>query len=88
MIFTKGLAKQLAKKGIRADAVAPGPFRAALRVTGGQPPDKLPQFGADAPIGRPGQPAELAGIDVLRASPESGCSTGQVFAAVGGRGGP
>ena len=60
----------------------------ALQVSGGQPPDKLPQFGADAPIGRPGQPAELAGIDVLLALPESGCSTGPVFAAVGGRGGP
>ncbi|MGE0719622.1 MAG: SDR family oxidoreductase, partial [Alphaproteobacteria bacterium] len=67
---------------------APGPFWTALQVTGGQLPDKLPEFGAQSPMGRPGQPAELAGIYVLLASPESSYSTGQVFAAVGGRGGP
>ncbi|MDB5801042.1 MAG: short-chain dehydrogenase/reductase [Rhodocyclales bacterium] len=88
MIFTKGLAKQLAKKGVRVNAVAPGPFWTPLQVTGGQPPDKLPSFGEDTPMGRPGQPAELAGIYVLLASQESSYSTGQVFAAVGGRGGP
>ncbi len=88
MIFSKGLAKQLAPKGIRVNAVAPGPFWTPLQVTGGQPADKLPQFGADSPMGRPGQPAELAGIYVLLASPEASYSTGQVFAAVGGRGGP
>jgi NAD(P)-dependent dehydrogenase (short-subunit alcohol dehydrogenase family) len=88
MIFTKGLAKQLAKQGIRANAVAPGPFWTALPVTGGQPPDDVAEFGKETPMGRPGQPAELAGIYVLLASPESSYSTGQVFAAVGGRGGP
>jgi NAD(P)-dependent dehydrogenase (short-subunit alcohol dehydrogenase family) len=88
MIFSKGLAKQLAPKGIRVNAVAPGPFWTPLQVTGGQPADKLPEFGADSPMGRAGQPAELAGIYVLLASPEASYSTGQVFAAVGGRGGP
>ena len=88
MIFTKGLAKQLAPKGIRVNAVAPGPFWTPLQVTGGQPQDKLPQFGKDTPLGRPGQPAELAAIYVLLASPEASYSTGQVFGAVGGRGGP
>jgi NAD(P)-dependent dehydrogenase (short-subunit alcohol dehydrogenase family) len=88
MIWTKGLAKQLAKQGIRVNAVAPGPFWTALQVTGGQPADKIPEFGMDSPMGRPGQPAELAGIYVLLASPESSYSTGQVFAAVGGHGGP
>lgn len=88
MIFSKALAKQLAPKGIRVNAVAPGPFWTPLQVTGGQPADKLPEFGADSPMGRAGQPAELAGIYVLLASPESSYSTGQVFAAVGGRGGP
>lgn len=88
MIFTKGLAKQLAKKGIRVNAVAPGPFWTPLQVTGGQLPDKLPNFGKDTPMGRPGQPAELAGIYVLLASHESSYATGQVYGAVGGRGGP
>jgi hypothetical protein len=87
-IFTKGLAKQLAKQGIRVNAVAPGPFWTPLQVSGGQPPDKLPEFGADTPLGRPGQPVELAPIYVLLASRESSYSTGQVFGAVGGRGGP
>jgi NAD(P)-dependent dehydrogenase (short-subunit alcohol dehydrogenase family) len=86
MIWTKGLAKQLVKQGIRVNAVAPGPFWTALQVTGGQPPDDLPTFGQHTPMGRPGQPAELAGIYVLLASPESSYSTGQVFAAVGGAG--
>ncbi|MFO1399170.1 MAG: SDR family oxidoreductase [Burkholderiales bacterium] len=88
MIFTKGLAKQLAKQGIRVNAVAPGPFWTPLQVTGGQPPDKLPSFGQDTPMGRPGQPAELAPIYVLLASAESSYATGQVYGAVGGRGGP
>jgi NAD(P)-dependent dehydrogenase (short-subunit alcohol dehydrogenase family) len=90
MIWTKGLAKQLAKgkKGIRVNAVAPGPIWTPLQVTGGQKPDKLPQFGADTPLARPGQPAELAPLYVLLASAESSYSTGQVFGAVGGRGGP
>jgi NAD(P)-dependent dehydrogenase (short-subunit alcohol dehydrogenase family) len=88
MIFTKGLAKQLAPKGIRVNAIAPGPVWTPLQVTGGQPIEKLPEFGKDTPMGRPGQPAELAALYVLLASPESSYSTGQVFAAVGGRGGP
>jgi NAD(P)-dependent dehydrogenase (short-subunit alcohol dehydrogenase family) len=88
MIFTKGLAKQLAKKGIRVNAVAPGPFWTPLQVTGGQVPDKIPEFGKETPMGRAGQPAELAGIYVLLASNESSFSTGQTFAAEGGRGLP
>ena len=88
MNFTKGLAKQVAPKGIRVNAVAPGPVWTPLQPSGGQPTDKLPEFGADTPIGRPGQPAELAPIYVLLASNEASYSTGQVFGAVGGRGGP
>jgi hypothetical protein len=87
-IFTKALAKQLAKKGIRVNAVAPGPIWTPLQPSGGQLPDKLPQFGADSPMGRPGQPAELAPLYVLLASNEPTYSSGQVFGAVGGRGGP
>lgn len=88
MIFTKALAKQLVKQGIRVNAVAPGPFWTPLQVTGGQPADALAEFGTETPMGRPGQPAELAAIYVLLASHESSYATGQVYAAVGGRGGP
>ena len=88
LIFTKDLAKQLVDKGIRVNAVAPGPFWTALQVTGGQFPDDIPEFGKQSPLGRAGQPVELSGIYVLLASDESSYSTGQVFAAVGGKGGP
>jgi len=88
MIFTKALAKQLAKKGIRVNAVAPGPIWTPLQVAGGQLPGKMGEFGANTPLGRPGQPAELAALYVLLASQEDSYSTGQVFGATGGRGGP
>jgi len=87
MIFTKGLAKQLARKGIRVNAVAPGPVWTPLQVTGGQPTSKLPTFGQNTALGRAGQPAELAALFVLLASPEASFSTAQVFGAAGGRGG-
>ncbi|PZO79114.1 MAG: NAD(P)-dependent oxidoreductase [Mesorhizobium amorphae] len=86
--FTKSLAKQLAPKGIRVNSVAPGPIWTPLQPSGGAFPDKLPEFGADSPLGRPGQPGELAGLYVLLASQEGSYSTGQVFGAVGGSGGP
>jgi NAD(P)-dependent dehydrogenase (short-subunit alcohol dehydrogenase family) len=89
MNFTKGLAKQLAPKGIRVNAIAPGPVWTPLQVVeGGKQPDEVKQFGADSPLGRPGQPAELAALYVLAASGEAGYSTGQIFGAVGGNGGP
>jgi NAD(P)-dependent dehydrogenase (short-subunit alcohol dehydrogenase family) len=88
MIFSKGLAKQLASQGIRVNAVVPGPVWTPLQVTGGQPPDKIPEFGSDPPIGRCGQPTELAPIYVLLASKDASYATGQVYGAVGGRGGP
>lgn len=86
--FTKSLAKQLAKQGIRVNAIAPGPYWTPLQVTGGQPPSKVEQFGNDSPMGRPGQPAELAPIYVLLASQESSYATGQVYGAAGGSGNP
>ncbi|TPK76111.1 SDR family oxidoreductase [Mesorhizobium sp. B2-4-17] len=88
MNFAKSLAKQVAKKGIRVNAVAPGPIWTPLQPSGGQFPEKLPQFGSDTPMGRPGQPGELASIYVLLASQEDSYATGQVYGAVGGRGGP
>jgi hypothetical protein len=86
--FTKSLAKQVAKRGIRVNAVAPGPYWTALQVTGGQLPDKIPNFGANTPLGRPGQPVEIAPVYVLLASAEATDVTGQVYGASGGRGQP
>jgi len=88
MIFTKGLAKQLVKKGIRVNGVAPGPFWTPLQVSGGQTPEKLQKFGGDTPMGRPGQPAEIAPIYVQLASTEASYETGQIFGASGGAGNP
>lgn len=84
--FAQALAKQLAPKGIRVNAVAPGPFWTALQVSGGQPKEDLPQFGADTPMGRAGQPVEIAPIYVLLASDEASYITGEVYAATGGSG--
>ncbi len=88
MIFTKGLAKQLTKQGIRVNAVAPGPFWTPLQVCGGQTQEKLQKFGGDTPMQRPGQPAELAAVYVLLASTEASYITGQVYGASGGKGNP
>ena len=83
--FTKSLAKQLAPKGIRVNAIAPGPVWTPLQPSGGQPPDKLVTFGQDTPFGRPGQPAELASAFVLLASQESSYVTGEVYGVTGGK---
>jgi NAD(P)-dependent dehydrogenase (short-subunit alcohol dehydrogenase family) len=88
LIFTKGLAKQLAKKGIRVNMVAPGPIWTPLQVAGGQLPGKLGEFGADTPLGRAGQPAELAAMFVMMASDESSYTTGGSVGANGGEGNP
>ena len=88
MNFCKGLAKQVAARGICVNAVAPGPIWTPLQPSGGQTPEALPSFGSNTPLGRPGQPAELAPIYVLLASRDSSYSSGQVFGATGGRGWP
>jgi NAD(P)-dependent dehydrogenase (short-subunit alcohol dehydrogenase family) len=82
--FAKSLAPQLASRGIRVNAVAPGPFWTPLQVSGGQLPGKLKNFGAETPLDRPGQPAEIAPAYVLLASPESTYMTGQILAVTGG----
>lgn len=82
--FTKALAKQIAAKGIRVNAVAPGPVWTPLQSSGGQPEEKIPSFGAQVPLGRPGQPAELAPVYVLLASQESSFVTGEVYGVTGG----
>lgn len=82
--FTRALAKQVASKGIRANAVAPGPFWSALQITGGQLDEKIPEFGQNTPLKRAGQPVELAGVYVLLASPESSYTTAEVYGVTGG----
>lgn len=86
--FTKGMAKQLAARGIRVNAVAPGPFWTPLQVSGGATPEKQRTFGESAPLGRPGQPAEIAALYVAAADPALSFSTGQIFGATGGNGQP
>ena len=68
--------------------MTPGPFWTPLQVCGGQTQEKLQKFGTDTPMGRAGQPAELAAVYVLLASNESSYATGQVYGASGGRGDP
>jgi NAD(P)-dependent dehydrogenase (short-subunit alcohol dehydrogenase family) len=83
-VFTKALAKQVAEKGIRVNAVAPGPIWTPLQSSGGQPAEKIPEFGSKSVFGRPGQPAELAGVYVLLASEESSYITGEIYGVTGG----
>ena len=84
--YTKALAEQLIEKGIRVNAVAPGPFWTVLQPSGGQFPEKVKTFGQDSAFGRPGQPVELAPIYVLLASQEASFITGEVFGVTGGKG--
>jgi hypothetical protein len=86
--ITRSLAKQLGDRGIRVNAVAPGPYWTPLQVGGGQTMDKLVKFGADTPLGRPGQPGEIAGLYVLLASADAGFTTGNVWGSTGGETGP
>ena len=72
--FTKALGQQLAPKGIRVNAVAPGPIWTPLQVSDGQPQEKVAEFGEETPLGRMGQPAELAPAYVYLASAESSLS--------------
>ncbi|HEV7812488.1 MAG TPA: glucose 1-dehydrogenase [Leifsonia sp.] len=82
--FSKALAQQLAPKGIRVNVVAPGPIWTPLQTAGGQPPEALPKFGEQTPLGRPGQPAELAPAYVFLASGESSYVVGETLNVNGG----
>lgn len=84
--YTKALAKQLIEKGIRANVVAPGPFWTVLQSSGGQPQEKVMEFGKQSQFGRPGQPVEIAPVYVLLASQEGSYITGEVFGVTGGAG--
>lgn len=82
--FTRGLAKQLGPKGIRVNAVAPGPIWTSLQLAGGQPKDALPTFGQDEPLGRAGQPVELAPVYVFLASDKASYVTAMTYGVTGG----
>ncbi|HLQ80093.1 MAG TPA: SDR family oxidoreductase [Brachybacterium sp.] len=82
--FTKGLAQQLAPRGIRVNAVAPGPIWTPLQVSDGQPKEALPEFGRSTPLGRAGQPTELAPAYVFLTSSESSYVLGETLAVTGG----
>jgi len=86
--YLRSLAKQLAPKGIRVNGVAPGPIWTPLQVSGGATMEKLVKFGGETPMGRPGQPAELASIYVQLAASDASYSTGQIYGAAGGSGQP
>jgi NAD(P)-dependent dehydrogenase (short-subunit alcohol dehydrogenase family) len=82
--FTKALAQELGSVGIRVNAVAPGPIWTPL-IPATEWPDKLPTFGQDTPLGRAGQPAELAGAYVYLASHEASYVSGAVLPVTGGK---
>jgi len=88
MNYVKSLAKQLGPKGIRVNGVAPGPIWTPLQVSGGASQEKLVKFGGDTPLGRPGQPAELASIYVQLADNSGSFANGQIYGSSGGKGQP
>lgn len=88
MNYVKSLAKQLGPKGIRVNGVAPGPIWTPLQVSGGATQDKIKTFGSQTPLGRAGQPAELASIYVQLAADDASYATGQVYGSAGGSGQP
>ena len=82
--FTRSLAKNLVEKKIRVNGVAPGPIWTPLNPFGGQPEEKIPDFGMDTPMGRPGQPNEVAPSFLFLACDDSSYMTGQVLHPDGG----
>ena len=82
--FTAGLAQLLAEKGIRANAVAPGPIWTPL-IPSTMPEDSVESFGKNVPMRRPGQPAELATTYVMLADPLSSYVSGSTVAVTGGK---
>ena len=82
--FTRSLSQNLVKDGIRVNAVAPGPIWTPLNPFGGQPPEDVKDFGKDVPMGRPGQPSEVAPCFLFLACDDSSYMTGQVLHPNGG----
>jgi NAD(P)-dependent dehydrogenase (short-subunit alcohol dehydrogenase family) len=88
MNFVKSLAKALGPKGIRVNGVAPGPIYTPLQISGGATEEKFTDFGGKYPLGRAGQPAELASIYVQLAAQDATYTTGNIYGAGGGMGQP
>jgi NAD(P)-dependent dehydrogenase (short-subunit alcohol dehydrogenase family) len=88
MNFVKSLAKALGPKGIRVNGVAPGPVYTPLQISGGATEQKFTNFGGNYPLGRAGQPAELASIYVQLAAEDASYTTGNIYGAGGGMGQP
>jgi NAD(P)-dependent dehydrogenase (short-subunit alcohol dehydrogenase family) len=82
--FTKNLAQELAERGIRVNSVAPGPIWTPL-IPATMEPEKANEFGQQTPLGRAGQPAELAPAFVFLASQESSYITGEILGVTGGQ---
>jgi NAD(P)-dependent dehydrogenase (short-subunit alcohol dehydrogenase family) len=82
--FTRSLSENLVAEGIRVNAVAPGPIWTPLNPFGGQPPEDIPDFGKDVPMGRPGQPNEVAPSFLFLACADSSYMSGQVLHPNGG----
>jgi len=82
--FTRSLALNLVEKGVRVNAVAPGPIWTPLNPFGGQDAEKIPEFGRDTPMGRPGQPNEVAPSFLFLACEDSSYMTAQVLHPDGG----
>ena len=82
--FTRSLSENLIEHGIRVNAVAPGPIWTPLNPSGGSPPEKLETFGEDTPMGRPGQPNEVAPAFPFLACEDSSYMSGQVLHPNGG----
>ena len=84
LTFTKGLSDEAIKQGVRVNAVAPGPVWTPL-IPSSFPAEKVSQFGENTPMGRPGQPAELAPVYVFLASQDSTYITGECIGVTGGK---
>ena len=82
--FTRSLSENLVEDGIRVNAVAPGPIWTPLNPFGGQPPEDMPEFGKNTPMGRPGQPNEVAPAFLFLACEDSSYMSGQVLHPNGG----
>ena len=88
MNFVKSLAKQFGPKGVRVNGVAPGPIYTPLQISGGATEEHWRNFGGKYPLGRAGQPAELASIYVQLAAQDASYTTGNIYGAGGGDGQP